>query len=274
MASSKNSPGPHDRRDPDAPRPKCIHLNRLGVRCAKPAGLGHKLCATHARIVKNGGVAPRTRSDAGAVKAGMTTSLNAKARASSAALVVSEQSRSALRKLRIPEASSTTDPRKVLLDTVASAWNQRMVWEGMLAAIPEEDWDYVGTPPIPGSRSSAKGARIEIIQRNLGEATKSAARISKLAIDAGIEERLVRLAEEQAALVADTVRAGLIAGISALARQGIISAKGEEAALAVAIGEASAHLRALAAGVPDASHLPVLESEPEMEIIEGVSRPA
>jgi hypothetical protein len=91
---------------------------------------------------------------------------------------------------------------------------------------------------------SAKGARIETIQRFLTEATKTAARTSKLAIDAGIEERLVRLAEEQSALIADTVRAGLIAGIGSLR----LSPAAEAAAIAAAVGQAATHLRALAAG--------------------------
>jgi hypothetical protein len=102
----------------------------------------------------------------------------------------------------------------------------------------------VGKVPIPGQLDSARGARIETIQRFLTEATKTAARTSKLAIDAGIEERLVRLAEEQSALIADTVRAGVIAGIGTLR----LSPQAEAAAIEAALGQAATHLRALAAG--------------------------
>lgn len=164
------------------------------------------------------------------------------AKASASRFVLNEQSRDALRRLGQPD--NVTDPKQALMDTVRSAWRQRQVWEAMLNAIPEEDWSHVGEVPIPGVPYTAIGARIEIIQKNLGEATKTAARSSKLAIDAGIEERLVRLAEEQAALIADTVRAGLIAGIGALH----LSPAAEQAAIEMAVGQAATHLRALAAG--------------------------
>lgn len=169
-------------------------------------------------------------------------------------LVVSEQARVALHKLG-QEVDSRLDPKLVLLDTVNSAWRQRQVWEQMLSAIPEEDWEQLGKTPIPGVMSSAKGARIEAIQKHLSDATKVAARTSKLAIDAGIEERLVRIAEEQSALIADTVRAGIIAGISILRQQGLITQAGEAAAIEAAVGSAATHLRQLAAGAESPSDI-------------------
>jgi hypothetical protein len=166
-------------------------------------------------------------------------------RAAVSAFVLSEQAKHALMRLGIDPGR--TDPKVLLLDTVRSAWQQAQVWEAMLASVPPDDWAHVGKVPIPGSLESARGARIETMQRFLTEATKTAARTSKLAIDAGIEERLVRLAEEQSALIADTVRAGLIAGIGTLH----LSQPAEAAAIAAAIGQAATHLRALAAGQPD-----------------------
>jgi hypothetical protein len=156
--------------------------------------------------------------------------------------VLNEQAKGALARLGIN--AGRADPKVILLEAVRSSWQQAQVWEAMLANVPEGDWMYVGKVPIPGNNESARGARIETIQRFLTEATKVAARTSKLAIDAGIEERLVRLAEEQSALIADTVRAGLIAGIGSLH----LSAAAESAAIAAAVGQAATHLRALAAG--------------------------
>lgn len=156
--------------------------------------------------------------------------------------VLSEQAKHALSRLGVDPGRA--DPKVLLLDVVRSSWQQAQVWEAMLASVPPSDWAFVGKVPIPGNMESAKGARIETIQRFLTEATKTAARTSKLAIDAGIEERLVRLAEEQSALIADTVRAGLIAGIGSLR----LSPAAEAAAIAAAVGQAATHLRALAAG--------------------------
>jgi hypothetical protein len=173
---------------------------------------------------------------------GVTRALTLRQRQAVSTFVLNTQATDALDKLGVTVGK--TDPKVLLLDTVRSAWQQAQVWEGMLASVPPEDWAYVGKVPIPGNLESAKGARIETIQRFLTESTKTAARTSKLAIDAGIEERLVRLAEEQSALIADTVRAGLIAGIGALH----LSATAEAAAIAAAVGQAATHLRALAAG--------------------------
>jgi hypothetical protein len=167
--------------------------------------------------------------------------------------ILNQQATDALKRLGLG-SSSRLDPKVTLLDAVRSSWQQAQVWEAMLAAVPPEDWEHVGKTPIPGHLGSARGARIETIQRFLTEATKVAARTSTMAIHAGIEERLVRLAEEQSALIADTVRAGLIAGIAALH----LSSAAESAALEAAVGQAASHLRALAAGQPD-------------EIIEGIA---
>lgn len=240
MASSKNSPGVHD-RPPGAPRQRCIKLTKGNHRCTRWATAGTKLCTVHYRGAS-------TLTDEGRARKAVSRSLTL----SASRFVLNEQANDALRKLGLPQ--SRTDPKVTLLDAVRSSWQQAQVWEGMLASIPDEDWAQVGKVPIPGQLDSARGARIETIQKFLLEATKVAARTSKLAIDAGIEERLVRLAEEQSALIADTVRAGLIAGIGSLH----LSHQAEAAAIAAAIGQAATHLRALAAGASD-------------EIIEGIA---
>lgn len=173
--------------------------------------------------------------------------------------VIDVQARTALGKLRNPDAfNSSVDPKLVLLDSVQSAWRQRQVWEAMLASVPEADFELIGQPPIPGSVRSSRGARIEVIQKMLSEATKVAARTSKLAIDAGIEERLVRLAEEQAALIADTVRAGILVALASVAKELGLSATQAASATERALQTAAGHLRLLEAGGP--------------EIVEGVSQ--
>lgn len=246
MASSKSSPGPHDRR-PEIARQRCIKVTATGKRCTRWATAGKgKLCRAHLEGIKPRGVTPEDLSRRSVTKVTKTTFLNV------SKFVITEQAKDALQRLGIP--SGRSDPKVILLDAVRSSWQQAQVWEAMLASVPPEDWAYVGMPPIAGYGPSARGARIETMQRFLTEATKVAARTSKLAVDAGIEERLVRLAEEQSALIADTVRAGLIAGIGALR----LSPTAEAAAIEAAIGQAATHLRALAAGQPG-------------EVIEGIA---
>lgn len=232
MASSKNSPGIHD-RPAGQPRQRCIKVIRNGGRCTRSATTGSKLCRAHMDEIK-----PRDLTPEELTRKGVTRSV----RTNVSKFVLNMQAKDALGKLGL--TAERTDPRIALLDAVRSSWQQAQVWEAMMASVPEEDWEHVGKVPIPGSLNSARGARIETIQRFLTESTKTAARTSKLAIDAGIEERLVRLAEEQSALIADTVRAGLIAGIGILH----LSVEAERAAISAAVGSAATHLRALAAG--------------------------
>lgn len=236
MPSSKNSPGPHD-RPPGVPRQRCIKLTRAGHRCTQWATTNSKLCKRHVMEARSGPLEPADSARREVVKA-----LTRVQRSSLSTFVLNQQATDALHRLGI--SPGRTDPKVLLLDAVRSAWQQAQVWEAMLASVEPEDWAFVGVVPIPGQMSSARGARIETIQRFLSEATKVAARTSSLAVTAGIEERLVRLAEEQSALIADTVRAGLIAGIGTLH----LSPLAEAAAIASAVGQAATHLRALAAG--------------------------
>lgn len=274
MASSKGSLGPHDRR-PGNPRTQCIRFTTLGKRCKRFAVGRSKLCKSHqnqAELERDQALPPEERagnidpdtglklgatgapppdpSMADHVRGGIETSLVKASRKQLAAFVISQQARVALRKLG--RHDPTTDPRKTLLDAVASAHQQRQVWEQMLAVVPEADWQYVGVTPVPGSQLSAKGARIEAIQRHLSDATKVAARTSKLALDAGIEERIVRLAEEQSAMIADTVRAGILAAIVSLTTELKLRPHAIKSATDAALGSAALHLKLLAAGAEQA----------------------
>lgn len=98
----------------------------------------------------------------------------------------------------------------MLLSAVRTAHRQKQVLEAVVSALPVEDFEQLGyqTGVLGGTNA---GARIEIAHRMLAEATKNAARASKLAIDAGLEERLVHLAENQATLMVAALRAAVAA---------------------------------------------------------------
>ena len=294
---SPTSRHPHARRPESGPRPQCIAINRVnGLRCRRLITQGRtKLCRLHLAKAKaapdpetylaelsqppktgparpdeyrgqragdpdglKGAPNPRPQD---VVKRGISTSV-IRQHKSATALVISAQSRRALEKLGQPfdptDPKSRRDPKEILLELVASAHQQVLVWAAMLSAIPEADFDQIGVTPIPGNPATSKGTRIEALQKFLTDSTKTAARISKMAIDAGIEERLVRLAEEQQALIADTVRAGLLAALAQLVRELRLSPEAEAQALSAGLGAAANHLRMLAAGTPP-------------EVIEGVA---
>lgn len=157
---------------------------------------------------------------------------------------VTERAKQALDKLGQSTDLNSLDPKLVLLDMVHTAHQQVMLWKAMLMGTPDADWALVGTPPIPGVPSTAGGARIEAIQKHLDAAIKNAAKISATAISAGLSERMVRLAEEQSALIADTVRASVIAAIGSLR----LSPAAEQSAIDAALGAAANHLRSLSVG--------------------------
>jgi hypothetical protein len=286
LASSKNSPGIHDRA-PGTARATCIQMStRSGRRCKRYTTSGSRLCSLHKGMAQGrlfaqsgpgangsnkGGQAHKAKLEAEEIERAEADPDNRregrsrisdnrmKAYTSATSLVISENARNALVKLGSPlSAQDKVDPRQALLDAVRSAVRQREVWESMLTAVPYDDWQYVGVPSIPGSLLSSRGARIEVIQKNLSEATKNASRIAKMAIDAGIEERLVRLAEEQSALIADTVKAAVIAAIASLH----LSLTKEAATINSALGAAAVHLRLLAQAPANAA---------PNEIIEGIA---
>lgn len=281
-SSTKKSIYPHARSPEAGPRSQCIAINRVnGKRCRRLVTKGRaKLCRLHLAMVRanpelegdlTSGPQPKPKltpaqqvkadrltgsegSDRpieAAVKRGITTSLTRRHK-SATQLVLTANAKNALRKLGQPydPSAQRQDPKEVLLGLVASAWLQQQVWAAMLDAIPNEDWQWIGVTPIPGNQATSKGVRIEQIQKLLGDATQRAARISKMAIDAGIEERLVRLAEEQQALIADTVRAGLIAAMAGFVQQLHLTKAQEAQALDAALGAAANHLRRLASGAP------------------------
>lgn len=187
----------------------------------------------------SGGITKALRKEAAAVAAtGKLTPSQANN------VYVTERAKQALEKLGQSTDLNSLDPKLVLLDMVHTAHQQVLLWKAMLMATPDEDWANLGMPPIPGLKATAGGARIEVVQKHLEAAIKNAAKISATAITAGLSERMVRLAEEQSALIADTVRAATIAAIGSLK----LTPQAEAAAIDAAMGAAANHLRALSIG--------------------------
>lgn len=249
---------------------RCVHMTAKHTRCALRKARGSDLCELHIEIEKKARRVKTEKEDAVTErlkKAASDPSLTPQQRAQRrhraelrevgidqrkglTEIVLNEQARLALERLKAPlPPGSRLDPKVVLLNSVRSAHEQQQVWEALLSATPDADFAHLGEVPLPGSPLGTKGARIEFIQKALSDATQRAARISKMAIDAGIEERLVRLAEEQSALIADTVRIALVATIQQLN----LSPAQTQSAIDLALGRAATHLRQLAAGLPSAT---------------------
>lgn len=239
---------------------QCVYVNpRTGHRCVRrPFNPQTNLCRFHYEVVNEDRDASRGQgpqdgpvpSKIDLTKAALTNDVRRKGKSASS-WILNEQAKNALIKLGNPMLDPVSDPKVVLMGMVNSAWRQVQVWEAMLASTPEEDFALIGQPPIPGSMASSKGARIEALQRMLLESTKVAARTSKLAIDAGIEERLVKLAEEQANLIADTVRSGILIALAAVAKEFGLGDAFKARANDIALSTAAGHLRVLAAGGPE-----------------------
>lgn len=104
------------------------------------------------------------------------------------------------------------DPREVLLEQVYNSAAMAQALAGLVRDLEERhlkaigDIDYISTDegvvPVPDPEGSVASARLELYAQWIDRA----ARVAKMALDAGIEERLVRLAEGQATVVVQTIR--------------------------------------------------------------------
>ena len=104
------------------------------------------------------------------------------------------------------------DPREILLEQVYSSAAMADALAGMVRDLEAKHLegigalDYIqtddGTVPVPDRDGSIAEARMTLYAQWVDRA----ARVAKMALDAGIEERLVRLAEGQAALIVQTLR--------------------------------------------------------------------
>lgn len=120
------------------------------------------------------------------------------------------------------------DPRAVLLEQVYSAYGMQQALGALLQEYDASDL---------ASDDAQERMRLRGIQNMYGFWSEKAAQFSALAVRAGIEERLVKLAESQALVVVNVLRA-------ALSRVGLPHEVERQLLAAVAV-----ELRALAPGV-------------------------
>jgi hypothetical protein len=104
----------------------------------------------------------------------------------------------ALIKLGVP---ITAEPRDVLLQQVYHAYGMQQAASRMLQDVNPEDFS---------SDDREVKAAAKAIEFMYSEWTDRAARISKMALDVGIEERLVKLAERQGDVIVGIIRAVVI----------------------------------------------------------------
>ena len=108
------------------------------------------------------------------------------------------------------------DPREVLLEAVYTSASMAQALQGLVRDLTEKHLEGIGeldfqpdgeggVVPVPDRKGSIAEARLTL----LGTWTDRAARVAKMALDAGIEERMVRLAESQAQVIVRTLRAVL-----------------------------------------------------------------
>lgn len=113
--------------------------------------------------------------------------------------------------------SELSDPRTVLLETVTEAHNMVAVLRQMVQELTDEqlaDLGYEGEvrgvgPFQVSTQRAMRAARAKAVLELHGKWTKQAAEIARMTVQAGVEERLVRLAEQQSRIIADVFRAAL-----------------------------------------------------------------
>jgi hypothetical protein len=122
----------------------------------------------------------------------------------------------ALRKLgEHVEPWDKVDPRDALLDVVHQSYTVKAVCEALVKDLSEKDLGGVGEMHTEQSElgpitiPDRGGAKSVIRIKLYNEALDRCARISKIAMDVGIEERYVRLAESQAVEIAEVIRAAV-----------------------------------------------------------------
>lgn len=104
------------------------------------------------------------------------------------------------------------DPREILLEQVYSSAAMADALAGLVRDLEQKHLDGIGAldyvptddgvVPVPDRDGSIAEARMTLYAQWVDRA----ARVAKMALDAGIEERLVRLAEGQATLIVQTLR--------------------------------------------------------------------
>lgn len=167
----------------DDPRRCTAKANRTGERCARKAMIGLTVCATH------GGRAKRAKEKSARAKA---------------ALKVSEQ----LETLGVPVA---VDPGVALLELIGQKYAEvhwlrgrvqgvdpaSLVW----GVVKREEGEGAFGPTSSRVESSAANAWWQLLR----SAEDQLAKYCQMALSAGVEERRIRLAEEQGTLLASVI---------------------------------------------------------------------
>jgi hypothetical protein len=144
---------------------------------------------------------------------------------------------SALRKLgEKVEPWERVDPREALLDVVHQAFTYKDALQFLINDLSEKDVDGIGKMMTIESGVEgvgaiqvphAGGAKSVVRMKMFEAALDRCARISKMALDAGIEERYVKLAERQSEIVAEVIRASVVGLPEDMALQVITRAANE-----------------------------------------------
>jgi len=167
---------------PDTPAPRyCAARTSAGAPCRKAPLFGSTLCRNH-----RGNTAPQ--------------------RAHSTKRIELRKAAVALQQIGI-DADAMVDPRIVLLQAVSVAHQTLNVVLEMMRSLEEDDLQEIGTIPLPGSSNGARGARAEAFFHLLNVWTDRASKVSRLALQVGLEDRMVHLAEVQAAMMVESTRA-------------------------------------------------------------------
>ena len=126
----------------------------------------------------------------------------------------------ALRKLgEKVEPWERIDPREALLDVVHQAFAYKNAVQFLINDLSEKDIDGIGTMMTIDSGIEgvgaiqvphAGGAKSVVRMKIYESALDRCARISKMALDAGIEERMVKLAEKQSETIAEIIRLSVV----------------------------------------------------------------
>jgi len=221
MASFKDELGTLISEDEDlrrlsVPQPKrCTatakHKSKDGkrVRCGNPPMPGQRVCRQH------GGKAPNSIETA-----------NQRAQLQSAVAMLQKLGEKV-------EPWERIDPREALLDVVQQAYTLKSALEFLIKDLSESDIKGVGATMTIDTEDGqivvphSGGAKSVVRMKLYNEALDRCAKVSKMALDVGIEERLVRLAEKQSEVIAMVIRKAVIGLPEPIALQ-VIKAAADE----------------------------------------------
>ena len=165
---------------------QCTATARSGTQCRRPAMRGGRVCASH------GGKSPQARTAA-------------------ARRLAEEKAAKAMRLFTEPV---DIDPARALVELVQWTAGEVAYWREQVRALAADDadaltWGVTRVKEGGDDRGVTMEAAPNIAYRMLTDAQDRLAKYAAAALKAGVEERRVRLAEDQGALVAQVIRAVL-----------------------------------------------------------------